>query len=714
MSLADCLRTAENAFGANDFEKALSYYDKIDKGNDVECTTEVYLKKAQCLLGLERYEEATIEAEKCTTRDPLCVTGYLVQGQSLTMRGKFEDAYRAYKSGLDVNADDKAIAAGLRHLQHAIVTQYEAADKEAESNYDALKMCSQERYPGDDDVERLEKEIMETWKLFDAPNITPLVPNPELSRARLIQGLKAKAKGALGEALEEFTAALEHDATNFENWKGRIEVLYEQKDYREAFRTVNSFSESVRSAEVWLLGGKILAGLELPLMAETWLRRSTQLNKDKDNKEAAILFQTIRVARLYGPLAAKTNADVIFNQYGRAVKAKKDMRNHDIILTDKPVILAQTLATQDVPACCQCAVSMLKPEGVFTPADLKNEELKKAIAHYWPKRKIHPCQGCSREIYCSIKCRDEAWTTYHRVVCPSVNKTINRLYEVCDDYKSLKGGDGQCWKGWWNASFSPFVLVRMWGTIACEAKRLAEKAGRSIPIKSDWSMAQAPLRRFIAYGSSSNADVIPKMFQLMIEIFKDLGDGLKYEITKREFDGRYFQATCNVQAFSDSRNPLRIFIERFRDNPRWKGIAKFIPADPPEGEFAGMFPLHACMNHSCANSAEVMDYVVDGKPGVGVRVRGGIKKGEEVCITYINTTMPRRQRRAWLYRSYNFWCRCIRCNFEGDGPMACTQCGKSADEGKKFPQCSKCKRAWYCSTACQKQAWKKGHKKICK
>ena len=190
---------------------------------------------------------------------------------------------------------------------------------------------------------------------------------------------------------------------------------------------------------------------------------------------------------------------------------------------------------------------------------------------------------------------------------------------------------------------------------------------------------------------------------------------MTYTITKRDFDGRYYQCACNVQAFSDFRSPLKYFADSIKDNPKLQHLLRYIPRDPPEAEFAGLFPLHACLNHSCANNAEIMDGVNRGKPGVAVRARQPIKPEEEVFINYIDTRMDRRQRRAWLYRAYNFWCRCPRCQFEGDGPEVCTQCGKKHVDngGKLFPTCSKCKRAWYCSQSCQKIAWKKGHKKIC-
>lgn len=75
--------------------------------------------------------------------------------------------------------------------------------------------------------------------------------------------------------------------------------------------------------------------------------------------------------------------------------------------------------------------------------------------------------------------------------------------------------------------------------------------------------------------------------------------------------------------------------------------------------------------------------------------------------------MPKLLRKAWLYKSFNFWCQCQRCQFEGEQANECTNCHKKAEDGKKFAACGKCKKAWYCGVACQKDAWKKGHKIIC-
>ena len=100
-----------------------------------------------------------------------------------------------------------------------------------------------------------------------------------------------------------------------------------------------------------------------------------------------------------------------------------------------------------------------------------------------------------------------------------------------------------------------------------------------------------------------------------------------------------------------------------------------------------------------------------------------------MTINYVDLALGRRARRAMLKRAYNFWCECQRCSFEGDDPYSCTECktlspiveqnNTNQSNGlishrKPFPACSRCRNAWYCSSACQKSAWKRGHKLICR
>ncbi|KAK6178481.1 hypothetical protein SNE40_013267 [Patella caerulea] len=209
---------------------------------------------------------------------------------------------------------------------------------------------------------------------------------------------------------------------------------------------------------------------------------------------------------------------------------------------------------------------------------------------------------------------------------------------------------------------------------------------------------------------------MPHMLPVFQRVFQDCGDGVSFEISDEEFNGRFYQAACNLQAYSDNINPYHLFMTNLANDIRAVKIIRYLQKQAKEPLFVGMFPLHACMNHSCDHNVDVRD---GGRPdlkrlpGVMVVANRDIKKGEELCTTYINPQMARVLRRAWLFKSFNFWCQCKKCIHEGDDSSYCTDCGKNAATGKGFLSCGKCKRAFYCSKACQKSSWHKGHKLIC-
>ncbi|KAK7113479.1 hypothetical protein V1264_012758 [Littorina saxatilis] len=420
---------------------------------------------------------------------------------------------------------------------------------------DTVNLCSQTSYPGDDELQTLETEIMVKWKLDQAPDVEANpVQDKQASRKNVDLFKKALNEGKHCDALVYIDLALETDFLNAALWVQRVSVLVALKDLREAFRSCAAIPALERPGVVWKMGGSILDKLGLPVTAESWLRNASRLAGPQDTS-AAILFQKVRAKRLYQPLTQGMPVEVTFTSQGRAVCTTKPVKKGEVIFADKSILHAQTLPSLKFPCCANCVRSLIRPEDVFGAEERSKSALQKSLKNYWPARERHPCQ-CGREVYCSETCKREAWDCYHRLICPEVNPAVSKLYQVCDSYKNLTSSDCTAFEGWWSASFSPVLLAKLWAQIVCTAVKLGNDNGRSSPAPTDWALARAPYRRFIAYGSGLKADVFPKMHELMTEIFRDLGDGLSYTITKEEFSGRYLQLACNTQSFSDADNPM--------------------------------------------------------------------------------------------------------------------------------------------------------------
>lgn len=73
---------------------------------------------------------------------------------------------------------------------------------------------------------------------------------------------------------------------------------------------------------------------------------------------------------------------------------------------------------------------------------------------------------------------------------------------------------------------------------------------------------------------------------------------------------------------------------------------------------AGLYPLAALVNHSCAPNC-VQSFTSGGV--IEVRVMRALAEGEEVTISYVDLAQPPKERRAELLGRYCFECACSAC-----------------------------------------------------
>ena len=146
---------------------------------------------------------------------------------------------------------------------------------------DAVNLCSQSAYPGDDELEALEREIMAKWKLDQPPDVQgkpsrdseAARENLELDQPPDVQGKPSRdseaarenlelarsalrAGGKQCDALGYIDLALETDIVNAALWLQRATVLIAVGDLREAFRSCGALEPADRTADIWKMGGK--------------------------------------------------------------------------------------------------------------------------------------------------------------------------------------------------------------------------------------------------------------------------------------------------------------------------------------------------------------------------------------------------------------------------------------------------------------------------
>ena len=126
----------------------------------------------------------------------------------------------------------------------------------------AVNLCSQSAYPGDEELEAMETEIMVKWKLDQPPDVRarPSSENhhePDAEKPdSLEQARKALVSGKQSDALGHIDLALERDILNAALWLQRATVLIALGDLREAFRSCSALKPANRTADIWKMGGK--------------------------------------------------------------------------------------------------------------------------------------------------------------------------------------------------------------------------------------------------------------------------------------------------------------------------------------------------------------------------------------------------------------------------------------------------------------------------
>ncbi|XP_060069860.1 uncharacterized protein LOC132549900 isoform X2 [Ylistrum balloti] len=705
------VRIGDECLQDKNYDMAISAYSSALNIGVHSGQTEVLKKRSNCYFQICSYDCAYDDIIEVQKTSPKWIAGYRYAANCLSNLGDVEGVCELYTKGLELNSGSVDLKNGLAEAK----TKMARENTEATSN-NPLSIYKLDYYPGDDvrlKEEKEKRDSIDNVKIQTEGRHTKDQSVLELVR----ESWKHQQNGELQKASQSLQTAVtvKPDVTYLRQVLG--EIYFRLDRYEDAFRCLNAIPSSMRSFDTWIIGGQVLQKLGLPVSAEMWLRYAEKVG-GKRGERASILFHDVRSRRLYQDVTTDKHVEVRFREKGRALFAKQDIGKGKLIFNDKPILLAQTNDSSGIRACSFCAKTLQTAQEYFGKDVLENNKtLKEIVETHWPKCDVISCLHCDREFYCSDICRKSAWEQHHQILCISVNESMMKLYDVCDKYKKLIESNQRIWEDMWNAAFSPMLLARLWAAIVCEVKRQAKGRGVSVPETRDWIRAKLPfrsfaLRRYIAFAQCSYAQMVPNMVKIMREIFSNAGTGVVMEISEKEFDCRYFQIACNVQAFSDPNPPFVIF----KRNAKSAGleVTQFMTKDEKFATFGGLFCLHASMNHSCDNNADVHDGAAGDNPGVHVIANRAIKRGEEINITYIDTTMARQNRRAWLIRSYNFWCLCPRCRFEGDDSGVCTNCNKAATKDKPFLGCGKCRSAWYCSPQCQKSAWKRGHKTICR
>ena len=191
---------ADKEFTAKNYDQAEKLYTNlIEKSNDLNC--DLFLKRSECYFKLGKYQNSFDDAQILVEHKPDMTHAFYLCGRALSKMERFEEALSLYKQGLELDPKDPYLTEGLKSMQNDVVNSYEK--KGGESTYNAVKMSSRDPYPGDDELEKMEKEILTKWGILEFPDIILMVPDQQKALKEFQRALQFMKAGNNSQAIEK-------------------------------------------------------------------------------------------------------------------------------------------------------------------------------------------------------------------------------------------------------------------------------------------------------------------------------------------------------------------------------------------------------------------------------------------------------------------------------------------------------------------------------
>ena len=145
MSLSADIALAEKEFAAKNYRAAEQLFTQsIEASTDLNL--DLFKRRSECYYELGQYQDSFDDAQLWVEHKPDVTQGFFLCGRALAKLEKFEEALSVYRQGLEINSKDPDLTEGLKTMQNDILQSYEK--KSAEGSYNAVKMSSQDPYPG--------------------------------------------------------------------------------------------------------------------------------------------------------------------------------------------------------------------------------------------------------------------------------------------------------------------------------------------------------------------------------------------------------------------------------------------------------------------------------------------------------------------------------------------------------------------------------------
>ncbi|KAJ2557480.1 mitochondrial import receptor subunit tom20 [Coemansia sp. RSA 1933] len=256
------------------------------------------------------------------------------------------------------------------------------------------------------------------------------------------------------------------------------------------------------------------------------------------------------------------------------------------------------------------------------------------------------CEKCHEAAYCSEKCRQDAYDAYHQFLCTkSDNVEARKFADLIKESHEL----------------APILIAKFFGILVDREKKkelarvLGSLNGSGSSSESDadeyttWEHLES-MRYLELIPSDTDAEVLKMLGGLMSANVPGLSEfvtGDRYTMLKGKLDYNAYV----VHTSKDVDVPAETEDTHVSDTTRDDHSAS------PVG--ISLYLISSHVTHSCDPNVQIV--FPENTTKAALKALKPIAKGDELCVSFVDTALDVQTRQKLLMNSYRFTCECDKC-----------------------------------------------------
>ncbi|KAJ2014784.1 mitochondrial import receptor subunit tom20, partial [Coemansia sp. S680] len=252
------------------------------------------------------------------------------------------------------------------------------------------------------------------------------------------------------------------------------------------------------------------------------------------------------------------------------------------------------------------------------------------------------CDKCHEAVYCSEKCRQDAYDGYHQFLCPSSASSTAREFALLTQQSH---------------ELAPILIAKFFGLLVDREKK--KELARALGIAGEtteadkyttWEHLEC-MRYLELLPTTSDARILRKLGELMSHSVPGLVEFVtsdRYTMLKGKLDYNAYAVHTDVDVPTASES--EIVSDTMRDDHGASAVG------------TALYLISSHIAHSCDPNAQAV--FSEGTDKIAIKALKPVAKDEELRVSFVDPSLSKEDRQKLLKASYRITCTCPKCESE--------------------------------------------------